>query len=236
LGVLGLKNKNEKYAIKVTSLDGDPSQPASLVCLDDYLSANQKWDATRKKRMDLALSLSLAILQFYTTPWIDMWWTWKDFCMVKGDKSQIFVTKRFYSTHSPLNIKSQPPTHPLSTSTFWDCYGEPVLTRLGFALVELALGQRLSDLRQGECAVTEDEDMLDLMTAKQLVEEGRVLDEAGQCYHDAVQACLTHQVITDTEVKGLSSKHVNFQSDVEKFVVAPIRDSYAASWGQISVS
>ena len=78
--------------------------------------------------------------------------------------------------------------------------------------------------------------MLDLMTAKQLLEEGRVLDEAGQCYHDAVQACLTHQVITDTEVKGLNSKHVNFQSDVEKFVVAPIRDSYGASWGQISVS
>lgn len=84
--------------------------------------------------------------------------------------------------------------------------------------------------------MVEDEDMLDLMTAKRLVEEGRVLDKAGQCYHDAVQACLTHQIITDTEVKGLSSKHVDFQSDVEKYVVAPIRDSYGASWGQISVS
>lgn len=156
--------------------------------------------------------------------------------MMKGNKSQIFVTKKFYSIQSPLNSKSRPPTHPLSISAFWDCYGEPVLTRLGFALVELALGKRLSDLRQGECAVVEDEDMLDLMTAKRLVEEGRVLDKAGQCYHDAVQACLTHQIITDTEVKGLSSKHVDFQSDVEKYVVAPIRDSYGASWGQISVS
>jgi hypothetical protein len=78
-----------------------------------------------------------------------------------------------------------------------------------------------------------DEDMLDLMTAKHLVGEGRVLEEAGQCYHDAVQACLTHQVILDTGVKGLTSKHVNFQLDVERFVVAPIRDSYQASWGLI---
>jgi len=231
LGVLGLKEK--KYKVQVTSLDGYTSEPPSLVSLQDYLSASHKQEVTRKKRMELALSLSLAILQFYKTPWIDMWWTWRDFCVLKGDKSQIFVTKRFYSSHSRLSLTAQ--THAPSTSTFWECFGEPVLTRLGFALVELAVGQRLSELRLKEEGAVQggDEDMLDLMTAKHLVGEGKVLEEAGQCYHDAVQACLTHQVITGAEVKGLNSEHVNFQLDVERFVVAPIRDSFQASWGLI---
>lgn len=232
LGIIGVKG--EKYEVQVTSLDGYPAEPHSLVSLDDYLSPPNKRDVTRKKRMELGLSLSLAILQFYKTPWIDMWWTWKDFCVVKGDKSQIFVTKRFYSAHRRLSLKVQ--SHSLSTSTFWECFGEPVLTRLGFALVELALGQRLSELRlqeRGGAMQEGDEDMLDLLTAKHLVEEGRVLEEAGQCYHDAVQACLTHQVIMGNGVTGLNSKHANFQLDVEKFVVAPIRGSYQASWGLI---
>jgi hypothetical protein len=231
LGVLGVKEK--KYKVQVTSLDGYSSEPPSLLSLEEYLSPPHKDEITRRKRMDLALSLSLAILQFYRTPWIDMWWTWKDFCVLKGDKSQIFVTKRFYSSHSRLSPKAQ--SHAASTSAFWECFGEPVLTRLGFALVELALGRRLSELRDQQEGIMQggDEDMLDLMTAKHLVGEGKVLEEAGQCYHDAVQACLTHQVIMGTGVKGLNSAHGNFQLDVERFVVAPIRDSFQASWGLI---
>jgi hypothetical protein len=231
LGVIGVKEK--KYTVQVTSLDTYSTESTSLVSLDEYLSPPHQREVSRKKRMDLALSLSVAILQFYKTPWIDMWWTWKDFCVLTGDKSQIFVTKRFYSAHSRLNLKSQ--AHPLSTSAFWECFGEPVLTRLGFALVELALGQRLSELRVQEGGVMQDgdEDMLDLLTAKHLMDEGRVLEEADQCYHDAVQACLTHQVIMDSGVRGLNSDHVNFQLDVERFVVAPIRNSFQASWGLI---
>jgi hypothetical protein len=230
LGVLG--RKNEKYTVKVTSLDAW-TEPPSLVSLDDYLSPPHRYQVTRKKRMDLALSLSLAILQFYQTPWIDMWWTCRDFSILHGEKPQVFITKRFYSVNNSLNLKIQPES--LSASAFWDCIGEPVLTRLGFALIELALGQRLSELRPQEVESVPGvpEDMVDLMTAKDLVGEGRVLEEAGKCYHDAVQACLTHQVIVDGGVKGLSSRHPNFQSDVERFVVTPIRDTFQASWGLI---
>lgn len=234
LGVLGVKKK--KYKVKVTSLDGESAEP-DLVCLDDYLSPMHKGEVTRKKRMDLALGLSLAILQFYATPWIDMWWTWKDFCVLKGDKSQIYVTKRFYSNHNP--ILTQGPgnttTHSLSASAFWDLIGEPVLTRLGFALVELALGRRLSELRNGGHSAIEEEDMLDLMLARELVESGRVRDESSQCYNDAVKACLMHQVMMETGVKALTSKHGDFQLDVERYVVAPIRDNFASSWGQVAV-
>lgn len=133
--------------MQVTSLDGYVSEP--LMSLDDYLSPPaDKAKVSRRERMNLALSLSLAILQFYKTPWIDMWWTWKNFCVLKGDKSQIFVTKRFYSSHSSLSLKTKTVAHSPSTSAFWELVGEPVLTRLGFALVELALEKRLSELRK----------------------------------------------------------------------------------------
>jgi hypothetical protein len=186
--------------------------------------------------MDLALNLSLAILQLYTTPWIDMWWTWKDFCVLKGDKSQIFVTKKFYSVHNPLSIKARP-NHSASTSEFWDMYGEPVLTRLGFALVELAVGQRLSELRRKDQLDGNDEDMLDLMTAKRLVKEGKVFAEAGHRYNEAVNVCLTHQAFDGTGWMGLNSSdprtRFKFQAGVEKFVVAPIRDNFHDTWKSI---
>jgi hypothetical protein len=184
--------------------------------------------------MDLALSLSLAILQFYTTPWIDMWWTWKDFCVLTGDKSQIFVTKKFYSIHRELNGSKTRIDHSASSSAFWKMIGEPILTRLGFALVELAMGQRLSELRRKDQLDGGDEDMADLLTAKQLVEEDKVREEAGYCYNEAVKVCLDHQVWSGTEITRLNSrdrkKSINFQVDVEKFVVAPIRDNIKRTW------
>jgi hypothetical protein len=180
--------------------------------------------------MDLALSLSLAILQFYSTPWIDGWWTWKDFCMLKGEKSQVFINRKFYSDQSP-HISRQA-SHVASTSDFWELYGEPVLTRLGFALVELALGKRLSQLRQPSDNPGIDEDMLDLKTAKRVVKIGLVLEEAGPIYNDAVKACLEHQVIMPSNVVGLKSEHKNFQRDLEEYVVGPLRHFHAVSWPQ----
>lgn len=79
----------------------------------------------------------------------------------------------------------------------------------------------------------EDLDKLDLWAAKNVAESGLVFQEAGECYNNAVQACLTHQVMLPEGFKGLNSKHDNFQLDLEQFVVAPIRDFYTASWGQV---
>jgi hypothetical protein len=76
--------------------------------------------------------------------------------------------------------------------------------------------------------------MLDLWAAKDLVESGLVFQEAGECYTNAVQACLTHQAMLPEGVKGLNSKYDNFQLDLEQFVVAPIRVFYTASWGQLT--
>jgi hypothetical protein len=238
LGIVRLEE--EKYAANVNSSTEDTQRAsfhsqngAVVVCLDDYLVPNQSWELTRQKRMALALSLSLTILQFFPTPWISTLWTWKDFSMVRGERSKIFVTKIFFSTsHNPDEGTSQFP--PYETSPFWACFGEPVLTRLGCRL-ELAIGKRLSDLRQPQHLDNAgDLDMLDLCTTKDVVESGLVFQEARECYNNAVQACLTHQVMLPEGVKGLNSKHDNFQLDLEQFVVAPIRDFYTASWGQVT--
>lgn len=117
-------------------------------------------------------------------------------------------------------------------STFWACFGEPELTRLGFALIELALGKRLAELRKECIDHVYDQDMLDLKTAKDMVDTGILVEEAGQCYNDVVKVCLEHQVIVSSGVKGLNSKHVDFQLDLERYVVDPIRDLYITSWGR----
>ncbi len=225
--------KEKEYTVKITSVATDESHDRNVICLDDCLVPYEKWELTRRKRMDLALSLSLAILQFYSTPWLDMWWTWKDFCMLKEDNKQVFVTGKFYSTQRPSTPSAQKLTHPASASMFWSLYGEPILTRLGFALIELALGKRLSQLRPRDVDPAGDQDMLDTYTAKSLLDDGSIEEEAGRCYHDAVQACLSHKVMMASGPRALDSSHPNFQQDLERFVVGPIRDFHIATWGQI---
>ncbi len=183
--------------------------------------------------MELALRLSLTILTLYSTPWIDMWWTWKDFYTLKDDRSQIFITRAFHGTHSTSSkhldrsdIRSK------SIPLFWSVYGEPILTRLGFALIELALGKRLSEFQVPSDNPDLHQDMIDVMTAKELLSSGLVMKETGQIYQDAVQACLTHQAVASSGIVVLDSRNPNFQEDLERFVVAPIRDFHLATWGQ----
>jgi hypothetical protein len=232
LGVLGAKEK--KYTLCITSVDSDTSTTHGIVCLNDCLAPFTTWNLSRRTRMDLALSLSIAILQFYSTPWIDMWWTWKDFYMLKDEKSHVFINRKFYSIQNPHNVKARQPSR--SQLAFWEIYQEPQLTRLGFALIELALGKRLVELRSQFSDDDQNlgEDALDVQTAMQIVERGFVLMEAGQIYNDVVQVCLRHQVITPSEIRVLSSEHKNFQQDLAQFVVRPLLDFHMVSWPQVA--
>ncbi|KAF8853674.1 hypothetical protein BDZ45DRAFT_748310 [Acephala macrosclerotiorum] len=117
--------------------------------------------------MDLAVSLGFAILLFASTPWINKFWSLRDFSVFNDDNSQIFITKTFYSAQI-CKARTEQPTHSPRMSMFWDCIGEPILTCLGFAFIELALGKRLSDMRtQASDLILND--MLDLAAAKKLV-------------------------------------------------------------------
>ena len=225
--------EEKEYTVKITSVETGSSNDRSVVCLEDCLVPYETWQFTLQKRVDLALSLCLAILQFHSTPWIDTWWTWKDFCVLKDDNKKVFVTGKFYSTQRLLSPTTESLAHPVSASLFWACYGEPILTRLGFALAELALGKRLSQLRPLNVDPNGDQDMLDTITAKQVLKDGTILEETSQPYHDAVQACLDHSVIMSSGLKKLDSADPNFRQDLERFVVGPIRDFHMVTWGQI---
>jgi hypothetical protein len=132
---------------------------------------------------------------------------------------------------------------------FWDCYGESALTRLGLALVELAFGMRLSQIRgldlirkaftlkpfliYFDMGDVHNQDMLDVFTAKELLASRVFLQEAGVCFHDAVQVCLSHRVMDSSGPKGLNSSDPDFLSHVSRYVIQPIRNLYIATWGQI---
>lgn len=230
LGTLAFKDKT--YRVKPASIGGSQFESLSVICLDDVLVAQQSWDISLQKRMDLAVNLSLAILQLFSTQWINIWWTWKDFSMLKSEgneKSQIFVTKNFYSTQNPLSMTAQEEV----PSLFWQIVGEQILTRLGFALVELAMGQRLSEMREVGMDPNGDHDMLDMATAKRLVESGAVREAAGIHYNKSVEACLSHEVVSPDGIYKLDSKNAGFQLDLEQAVVAPIRDFVNNTFGQI---
>lgn len=166
-----------------------------------------------------------------------MWWTWKDLYMSKNDLTQIFLAKNFYGNHdTSLNPSPWSRSRQESKSNFWACIGEPILTRLGFALIELALGKRLSELRPADVDPSLDEDMSDMVTAKSVMAGDSVLKEVGRDYYNVVQVCLSHYVILATGTKSLDSSHSSFQADLDRFVVSPIRDFRETIHGRYSWS
>jgi hypothetical protein len=231
-GILGLQETQKKYKLHVTSSAGDISTTRRVVCLEDLIDCSHDPPLSRKDRIGLALRLSHAVLQFYSTPWIDGCWTWRDFCVMKDDEKrddlQLFVTHRFYST---LDHSANSQDRDRMISAFWECIGEPILTRLGFALIELALGKRLADMRDPTSSSSEDPDILDMCTAKRLLESGQVERQEGQSYEDVVRACLKHQFVSKSVVRDLKSEEPNFQDDVKRCIIAPLHSIWIESWG-----
>ena len=227
LGILRLKEK--QYELQAPLSVQGIADSQNIVYLDELLSS-RRFLLPRKERMGLALKLSYAILQFYSTPWIEACWTWRDFCIDKRNDSQLFVARKFYSTRSRALT---PGSKRLPTSGFWAIHGEPILTRLGFALIELALGESLAELRPEHQDNGLDPDALDFITARNLVKSGCIMREEGRGYEDVVKACLNHQFISRTDLLGLDSSRSNFQENVEKCIIAPLYTMWTSSWGNL---
>lgn len=207
IGILKIKEK-------LYELHAPLSVSQNIICLDNLLQGQQCL-LSRRERITLALRLSYAILQFYSTPWIESCWTWRDFCIDQQNDLELFVTRKFYSSRTNANY-SKP------NSEFWDICGEPILTRLGYALIELALGKRLGQLRSEGQYNSKDPDMLDYLTAKSLVESGRIMQEESRRYESVVKACLYHQFLTTSDLKVIDSRQSSFQEDVERCIIAPL--------------
>lgn len=224
LGVLRLKEK--QYELQVPLYPRGIASCQDLVCLDHHLTGHW-FMLSRKERMDLALGLSYAILQFYSTPWIEACWTWRDFCIDKQNNSQLFVTQKFYSrSRDSKTEKENPPT-----SNVLAIFGEPILIKLGFALIELAIGKRLAELHPDDQPNNLDSDTLDFLTAKKLVDSGRIVSEEGRAYEGVVKACLYHQFICSSQLTNIDSSRPTFQKDVEQCIIEPLHAIWTACWG-----
>lgn len=223
-----LKRKEKQYQLQALSASQGTSNP-NVECLD-HLIANQRFLLSRRERICLALSLSHAILSFYSTPWIDAHWTWRDFCIDRENEGQLFATRRFYSNRKGTLGPGNPEA---PTSSLWAIHGEPTLTRLGFALIELALGKRLAELRCDDQYHSSDPDTLDFLTAKNMVDSGQIMRAESQAYEDVVRVCLRHQFIRRSELVGLDSSRPNFKENAEVSIIAPLHTIVTGSWGSL---
>ncbi|ORY58057.1 uncharacterized protein BCR38DRAFT_353518 [Pseudomassariella vexata] len=235
-GVLGPDGK--RYTVAPRPHTG--ISPPTVMSMDDCLSSCDGAGLTRRVRLDLALNLASAIERFHPTSWIDMTWTWRNFSMIREDTAhRLCITKRFWSLEARRQTAVAAPA-----SKFWRTlrHMDPMLIRLGFALIELAMGKRLSDLRakmsgEDEPAEPESEWMKDLEdwnTANDLVEQNIIQDEVSLTYQQIVARCLKCEILEDTGVKLLRSGSQNFGDELDTFIVGPLRQYHADTWGVVS--
>lgn len=230
LGILQSDEKKYKLEAPQRARGLHPSE--STITLEELTGSQST--LSRRDRMSLALRLSYAILQYYSTGWIDPGWSWKDFLVAqtdgqRPDESHLFVSQKFYSaSHKSSSSES---TQNNQAGGIWDPIGEPILTRLGFALIELALGQRLAELREVSVDQSMPPDMLDFFTARHLLKTGRVMRQESRAYEDVVRACLEHQYLCRSEVKSLDSRNTSFQRDVEQSIIVPLQSIWTEAWG-----
>ena len=225
LGILQLREK--QYELQSPVYLQGLTNSRNIVCLDHYL-AGHCFGLSRKERMGLALGMSCAILQFYASPWIGASWTWRDFCIDKHNDSQLFVTRKFYSCRNRTSTSTNGKPSPLK---FSDIIEEPILTKLGLALIELAIGKRLAELRMEDQPPTLDSDLLDLSTAKELVRSGQILREEGRGYEEVVKACLFHKFSCNSQFSNIDSSQPTFQTAVEQSIIEPLHKIWSVAWG-----
>lgn len=256
LGILGDKSKCYRLSIQEPA---DPAvEGADPIPLEDFigLKGPRKGPAlTSKERISLGFQLCLLVLQLSVTPWIDDSWTWED-CRVltvlaeqkaqpnqdddrffsvedQIEVHQLFVAKKFYSSQLPVAQTSLSPRRSYSALSMLG--GSPILVKLGFALIVLALGKTLRELReetpsmQASCSGIGNEDVRDLMTARHLLKTNHVRDQVGCVYSNVVAACIEP---SDDMIRSLESRDNAFFDRAEKTIMAPLYNYYTTLFQQ----
>jgi hypothetical protein len=249
-GIVARDGRGYTLSPKVQDLLNAPT----VVSMDECLHQLSEYEMSRRKRLDLALHLTSAIVQFYPTRWIDLTWTWQNFSMLRDDSSHdLLITRRFYSLdHRRESVAP-------AQSKFWRTIRskDPLLVRLGFALIELAYGKRLAEIRAeprfrkqrtGDGEGGDDnaspespenewqKDMDDWIFANDLVDKKDIQDEVSADYQKLVATCLQCEVLQDAGTKVLSSQSPTFEEDLSRHVVEPLRKYHNSNWGPLQVA
>jgi hypothetical protein len=228
VGTLGEGDRS--YTARIVK-GGTSQLTASVIGVDDWLAQgqDQSWPLSPQKRIDVAQNLANAILQFHATSWIDETWTWRNFSIKDNKRPELYVSRKFYSAGlGSGNPKGKP-------DRIWRFISEPKLVRLSFALIELAMGKRLWQLRECMEGAIEDgtEDEKDYDTAQLIIEKDLIRGQFGDEYHKVVEICLRGTVLSDTGAKLLTSAVDTFQDDLEQYVTGPLREFFERNWSSV---
>ena len=243
LGVL--RASGASFELKAPKAVGEGDSKIVL-SLDDLFTGDQD-KLARRHRISLALRLAWGVTQLHQTPWLSPSWTWSDFSAM-GDRQRgqidegLFITKSFPSTRHPsfssAAQNSDTPKGAEPPSLLSIAIGEPVIARLGYALIELASGKRLASLHQPDQSISQEKELQDLWTARQLLDSGFITDEEGDVYSDVVNACLYQQVQKEggLGLKKLRSQDAGFERDLTKAIVQPLYNIYRREWESASLA
>jgi hypothetical protein len=227
--LMDIVGNNRTYQLRVKKLDD--TEQGNLRYFADFMQPGNR--LSTKDRMELAFRLSFAILQLCKTPWIDDSWAWNDVCVSQAEEnggiikfSIIFIPQEFYSVHHPADNVS---TVNSINTVFSIIQDQLFLTKLGFALIELALGQTLEEMK-GETKrywklddTPYDDNIINLLTARRLLETGKIRQEAMRDYENAVRACITHRYPSREGInKALLRTDPLFLHDVEEAIISPL--------------
>jgi hypothetical protein len=241
LGVMG--DANKKYRLSIMRRNEAEAGNGDIVRLAELIHSGDPTFGTRQ-RMQIAFQLCLCVLQLCITPWIDESWTWEE-CYVlrmaeerldeEGNEEgnefpRLFVTQKFYSGQAtgPANDRKRHPDTPLSILA-----GDPILNKLGFALIVLAFGKTLQEIREERPSRLGTDlenispvELLDLVTARKLLKSGRIRDEAGVEYANVVKACIERQYVDlqDAIKNFRKSDDGSFFDCAEKAIMVPLYD------------
>jgi hypothetical protein len=101
---------------------------------------------------------------------------------------------------------------------------EPALTNLGLALIELVVGRSIQDMKvEYNLDAIKDDDLANLCTAKKMLNNGLIRNEASVMYESVVNACIKRQYIDHGgNARSLLSTHASFLSSFREAVLLPL--------------
>jgi hypothetical protein len=244
------KSKDKKlHRMRVSKMDGgaDTKQLPTIKSFDELRGDHS---LSTKYRLEVAIRLSLAILQLCKTPWVSQYWTWNDVCVTRmqvsipddletekdssrdddgperAESSVLFIlNRRIYSAVYDGETASTAPTIVAVPRAVDILDEEPHMTKLGLALIELALRRSIQDLREdvGYHDMDVPENIADICTARKLVMDKKIREEVGENYERVVDLCLGRRYVDSLgQTRSVVSKHESFLSSFRDNIVRPL--------------
>ncbi|KAK3336257.1 hypothetical protein B0T19DRAFT_437040 [Cercophora scortea] len=231
--------ENQAYMLKLTKAGSGGSELASIKHFSELLQPGSL--SSTRDRLELAIQLSLAILRLCRTPWIGSSWTWNNTCVglaqaaaedsspIYRRKFSIFILRDFYSATGTVGDSAAPTLATVTPSLALShapglLDDEAILYQLGLALIELALGKTIDELKAGYGLDSlHDKEWSNFYTASRLIRERKISMRATIKYERVVNACVHHKYVDrDGNLKSLLSEPEYFMSNVRNVIIVPL--------------